>query len=145
MKKSFHLQGLDATRNLRASNQTMSTVCWRHSSKVRLPSPPTDCLSPIEDLLIKKGLSKAIDSRFVSSDREPRVTNGNPFQVEVGLIFGGDLPGSTHSSSSIRESGASDVSARWMFVDQSTRVCRLETIWADHPGGRGIPRDRQPY
>jgi len=63
-------------------------------SKVRLPAPPTDCLSPIEDLLIKKGLSKAIDSRFVSTvTREPKVTNGNPFQVEVGLIFGGDVNG----------------------------------------------------
>ena len=58
----------------------------------KLPNPDTECLSPIEDLLIKKGLSKAIDSRFVSTvTRDPKVTNGNPFQVEVGLIFGGDM------------------------------------------------------
>ena len=60
--------------------------------KVKLLSPPTDCLSPIEDLLIKKGLSKAIDSRFASTiTRSPKGTQGNPFQIEVGLVFGGDL------------------------------------------------------
>jgi DNA topoisomerase-6 subunit B len=49
-------------------------------------------LSPIEELLIKKGLSKTIDSRFVSTlTRVPSVTQGNPFQIEVGLIFGGGM------------------------------------------------------
>lgn len=56
---------------------------------VKLLNPPTNCLSPIEELLIKKGLSKTIDSRFVTTmTRSPTVTQGNPFQVEVGLIFG---------------------------------------------------------
>tara|TARA_Y100001968_G_scaffold330670_1_gene383172 strand:+ start:2147 stop:4252 length:2106 start_codon:yes stop_codon:yes gene_type:complete len=59
---------------------------------VKLLKPPMDCLSPIEDLLIKKGLSKAIDSRFASTvTRNPSVSQGNPFQIEVGLVFGGDL------------------------------------------------------
>ena len=52
--------------------------------KVKLLPPPTDCLSPIDDLLIKKGLSKAIDSRFASTvTRLPTVSQGNPFQIEV--------------------------------------------------------------
>jgi len=56
---------------------------------VKLLNPPTSCLSPIEELLIKKGLSKTIDSKFVTTmTRAPSVTQGNPFQVEVGLIFG---------------------------------------------------------
>jgi DNA topoisomerase-6 subunit B len=60
---------------------------------VKIQAPPTDCLSPIEDLLIKKGLEKAIDSRYASTvTRTPTVSQGNPFQVEVGLVFGGDLP-----------------------------------------------------
>ena len=59
---------------------------------VKLLKPPMDCLSPIEDLLIKKGLSKAIDSRFASTvTRSPSVSQGNPFQIEVGLVFGGDI------------------------------------------------------
>lgn len=60
---------------------------------VKIQSPPVDCLSPIEDLLIKKGLEKAIDSRYAATvTRNPSVSQGNPFQVEVGLVFGGDLP-----------------------------------------------------
>jgi DNA topoisomerase-6 subunit B len=56
---------------------------------VKLLNPPTSCLSPIEELLIKKGLSKTIDSKFVATmTRAPSVSQGNPFQVEVGLIFG---------------------------------------------------------
>lgn len=56
---------------------------------VKLLNPPTNCLSPIEELLIKKGLSKTIDSRFVTTmTRSPTVSQGNPYQVEVGLIFG---------------------------------------------------------
>ncbi|NCG01292.1 MAG: DNA topoisomerase VI subunit B [Euryarchaeota archaeon] len=65
-----------------------------NASPVKLLKPPTNCLSPIEELLIKKGLSKTIDSRFVTTlTRVPNVTQGNPFQVEVGLIFGGGMPG----------------------------------------------------
>lgn len=61
-------------------------------SPVKLLSPPTTCLSPIEELLIKKGLSKTIDSRFVTTiTRPPSVASGNPFQIEVGLIFGGSM------------------------------------------------------
>ena len=56
---------------------------------IKLLNPPTSCLSPIEELLIKKGLSKTIDSKFVTTmTRVPSVTQGNPFQIEVGLIFG---------------------------------------------------------
>ena len=63
-----------------------------NASPVKLLKPPTNCLSPIEEMLIKKGLSKTIDSRFVTTlTRVPSVTQGNPFQVEVGLIFGGGM------------------------------------------------------
>ena len=60
-----------------------------NNKPVKLLNPPTNCLSPIEELLIKKGLSKTIDSRYVTTmTRAPTVTQGNPYQVEVGLIFG---------------------------------------------------------
>jgi DNA topoisomerase-6 subunit B len=60
---------------------------------VKMLNPPTNCLSPIEEMLIKKGLSKTIDSRFISTmTRAPNVSQGNPYQIEVGLIFGGNMP-----------------------------------------------------
>ena len=64
---------------------------------IKLLSPPTNCLSPIEEMLIKKGLSKTIDSKFVSTmTRAPTVSHGNPFQVEVGLIFGDGMVADKH-------------------------------------------------
>lgn len=64
---------------------------------IKLLSPPTNCLSPIEEMLIKKGLSKTIDSKFVATmTRVPTVSHGNPFQVEVGLIFGEGMVADKH-------------------------------------------------
>jgi len=65
-------------------------------SEVRYPNQRKEdlekCLSPIEDLLIQRGLSKAIDSSFASTTtRKPLDSAGTPFQVEAGLVFGGDL------------------------------------------------------
>ena len=55
-------------------------------------APPTDCLSPIGDVLIRKGLRKEIDSKFAYTvTREPRVYRGTPFQVEAGIVYGGGL------------------------------------------------------
>ncbi len=110
--------------------------------KVKLTAPPTDCLSPIEDLLIKKGLSKAIDSRFVSTvTREPKVNSGNPFQIEVGLIFGGDLPGD-QPIQVLRFANRVPL----MYQQGGCLLTKaLESVdWKryglDHPGGRGIPK-----
>ena len=64
---------------------------------IKLLSPPIHCLSPIEEMLIKKGLSKTIDSKFIATmTRAPTVSHGNPFQVEVGLIFGEGMAADKH-------------------------------------------------
>ncbi|MFQ5838247.1 MAG: DNA topoisomerase VI subunit B [Thermoplasmata archaeon] len=65
--------------------------------KVRIMAPPTDCLSPIGELLIRKGLRNVVGSlrpEFYSPPvtRPPSVYAGYPFQVEVGIVYGGDLP-----------------------------------------------------
>jgi len=51
--------------------------------------PPTDCLSPIGEKLIRKGLRKEIDAEFFSANvRTPKTYLGHPFLVEVGLCYG---------------------------------------------------------
>ena len=61
--------------------------------EMRFMSPPTDCLSPIGDMLIRKGLRKEIDSKFAYTvTRDPSVFRGTPFQIEAGIVYGGDLP-----------------------------------------------------
>ena len=59
----------------------------------KIMNPPTDCISPIGEDAIIKGLKKQINADFFTSNtRPPSVYRGNPFQIEVGLAYGGDLP-----------------------------------------------------
>jgi DNA topoisomerase-6 subunit B len=61
--------------------------------KVKIMAPPTDCLSPIGEELIYRGLEKETNVDFIAtSTRKPAVYSGNPFVVEVGLAYGGTLP-----------------------------------------------------
>jgi DNA topoisomerase-6 subunit B len=58
----------------------------------RIPAPPTDCLSPIGEERILASLKQQISADFYAAvTRPPAVYRGNPFQVEVGLAYGGDL------------------------------------------------------
>lgn len=60
--------------------------------KVKIMSPPTDCLSPIGEELIYKGLEKEFKVDFIATTtRTPSVYSGNPFVVEVGIAYGGNL------------------------------------------------------
>ncbi len=61
---------------------------------VKLQRPPTDCLSPIGEKELEKSLKKEFPNAefFVSVTRPPTVYRGNPFQIEVGIAYGGDLP-----------------------------------------------------
>ena len=62
-------------------------------SKVRIMAPPTACLSPVGDELLRRGLEQRVAAEFVATvTRSPAVYRGNPFQVEVGLAYGGSLP-----------------------------------------------------
>ena len=48
---------------------------------------------PIGPQQILKGLLKEIKAEFYTAEtREPAVYRGNPFQIEVGLAYGGQLP-----------------------------------------------------
>jgi DNA topoisomerase-6 subunit B len=63
---------------------------------VKIMAPQTDCLSPIGDTLIKKGLMTVLeglrpDYYAQPVTRAPRSVNGNPFVVEAGIVYGGDI------------------------------------------------------
>jgi len=62
--------------------------------KTKIISPSTDCIVPIGDSLLEKGLRKEIPAEFyVAVSRTPNVYKGIPFVVEVALAYGGDQPG----------------------------------------------------
>lgn len=66
--------------------------------KVKLMPPPTDCLSPLGKEFIRRGLRNIYEDlqpEFYSKPivRPVSVYSGNPFSVEVGMVFGGQLKG----------------------------------------------------
>ena len=134
--------GLEESRQPRRIKAEEAQAVLDSFQKVKLLNPPTDCLSPIEDLLIKKGLSKAIDSRFASTvTRETRVTQGNPFQIEVGLVFGGDLV----SDSPIEILRfANRVPLMYQqggcLLTKAVESVDWKRYGLDQPGGRGLPK-----
>ena len=56
-------------------------------------SPSTNCLSRIGEDLILKGMKDVIPGeKFFAVSRSPEVYRGNPFLVEAGIAYGGDIP-----------------------------------------------------
>lgn len=91
-KADINPKARPSTLKLEESKKLLKAV-----SKVKIMAPQTDCLSPIGEGLIKKGLKHVLsDNRpeFYSPPitRDPKVYGGNPFLVEVGIVYGGDLP-----------------------------------------------------
>ncbi|MBI3052050.1 DNA topoisomerase VI subunit B [Candidatus Woesearchaeota archaeon] len=61
--------------------------------KTKIISPPTDCLSPIGESLIERGMKSVINAEFYCSTSRPTsVYRGNPFVIECGVAFGGEIP-----------------------------------------------------
>jgi len=62
-------------------------------NKTKIIAPPTDCISPIGEVQLEKGLRKEINAEFYCAATRPvEVYRGNPFVIEAGLAFGGDQP-----------------------------------------------------
>ena len=92
-----------ATDLTKAAGVTNSTWCSTVShdqvealydtiQSTRFMAPPTNCLSPIGVKQILAGLLKGVRAEFyTASTRPPAVYRGNPFQIEVGLAYGGKL------------------------------------------------------
>ncbi|WP_227373611.1 DNA topoisomerase VI subunit B [Haladaptatus halobius] len=104
-------------------------------------APPTNCLSPITADLVEAGLRKEYDADFyAAATRDADVHGGDPFIVEAGIAYGGDL----------EAEGSSEVlrfANRVPLVYQRGACATTDVIksigWRnynlDQPGGRGIP------
>lgn len=112
--------------------------------EVKIMAPPTDCLSPIGELLIKRSLkyeTREISPEFiVATTRPPSVYSGHPFQVEAGIVYGGNLD---------RESPvkilrfANRVPLLYQQGDCVTTLALSDIDWRryglEQKGGKGIP------
>ncbi|RLJ06428.1 MAG: DNA topoisomerase VI subunit B [Candidatus Aenigmatarchaeota archaeon] len=60
--------------------------------ETKLTRPPTDCLSPLGEELIINGLKKELNPEWAAAvSRSPTVYRGWPFQIEVGIAYGGSI------------------------------------------------------
>jgi len=87
---------LDRNLNPKQMSRDQYLALHKAFKKVKIMSPTTDCLSPIGETLIKRSLkheTQEISPEFiVTSSRPASVYSGNPFQIEVGIVYGGNLP-----------------------------------------------------
>jgi DNA topoisomerase-6 subunit B len=68
-------------------------LIFKAINATKFMAPPTNCLSPIGRELVLEGLRKQFNADvYYAVTRPPSVYRGNPFQVECGVAYGGDLP-----------------------------------------------------
>jgi len=88
--------GLEKNLNPKQMTREYFLALHKAFKKVKIMAPSTDCISPIGETLIKRSLkheTQEISPEFiVTASRPPSVYSGNPFQIEVGLVYGGKLP-----------------------------------------------------
>ncbi len=85
--------GINPEARPRSLNVHQVEALFRAIPKVKIMNPPTSCVVPIGEELLQEGLKKTVNADFyASTTRPPAVYRGNPFVVEVGLAYGGDLP-----------------------------------------------------
>jgi DNA topoisomerase-6 subunit B len=108
---------------------------------VDIISPPTSCLSPIDEDLVEAGLRKEFDADFyAAATRDADVHGGDPFIAEAGIAYGGDL----------EADGQADVLrfANRVPLVYQRGACSITDVvksigWRnynlDQPGGSGIP------
>ena len=88
----LRLAKLESKRKPHGLDAQESERLHKSMQMVKIIAPPTNCLSPLTGQLIENGLKKELNAEyFVAVTRSPSVYRGNPFQVEVGLAYGGEL------------------------------------------------------
>lgn len=87
---------LDKDFNPKNMSREQFLALHKAFKKVKVMAPTTECLSPIGETLIKRSLkheTQEISPEFiVTASRPASVYSGNPFQIEVGIVYGGSLP-----------------------------------------------------
>jgi DNA topoisomerase-6 subunit B len=70
--------------------RTEAEALYKALQETRLPAPSTDCISPIGEERLLKGLHHVVPGEFYAAcTRPPAVYRGNPFLIEASLAYGG--------------------------------------------------------
>ncbi|MEM3567598.1 MAG: DNA topoisomerase VI subunit B, partial [Thermoplasmata archaeon] len=89
--------GMSGERDVKSLTEEEMKALIKAFGEVKLMPPSAECLSPIGERLIRKGLKNVLGSlkpAFYAPPvtRPPAVYQGNPFIVEVGMVYGGEIP-----------------------------------------------------
>ena len=94
---------------------------YKATQETKIGAPSTDCISPIGEPLLLKGLHHVITGEFyVAITRAPVVYRGNPFLIEVALAYGGGSPMRKVTLDALREFlGESDARTLRQFLQNT--------------------------
>ena len=85
--------GLSTRSRTTRIGQREADALYQAIQETKIPNPATDCICPIGEELVLKGLHQVLPGEFyTAATRPPAVYRGNPFQIEVGLAYGGEAP-----------------------------------------------------
>ena len=107
--------------------------------ETKIANPATDCISPIGEELLLKGLHHVVPGEFyVSSTRPPAVYRGNPFQIEVALAYGGTSTANRVPLDVLKEL-LSESDARTLRQFLTNTIYGQRRRGPDHQGSRHWP------
>jgi DNA topoisomerase-6 subunit B len=89
-KKICEAAKISTRANPKRIGRQEADALYQAIQNTRISPPSTDCISPIGEPLILKGLHQVVPGEFYcAATRPPSVYRGNPFLIEVGLAYGG--------------------------------------------------------
>jgi DNA topoisomerase-6 subunit B len=92
-KKICETAKVSTRTNTRKVDRKQAEALYQAIQQTKIAAPATDCICPIGEDLILKGMHKVVPGEFyTAATRPPAVYRGNPFQIEVGLTYGGAAP-----------------------------------------------------
>ena len=92
-KKVCQTAKVSTRSNVRKVGRKEVDALYQAIQGTKISNPATDCICPIGEELILKGLHEVVPGEFyTAATRPPAVYRGNPFQIEVGLAYGGTAP-----------------------------------------------------
>lgn len=92
-KRICQTAGVSSRSNTAKVGRPEVDLLYQAIQKTKISNPSTDCICPIGEDLILKGLHQVVPAEFyTAATRPPAVYRGNPFQIEVGLAYGGSAP-----------------------------------------------------
>ena len=85
--------GLKADNRISSLSPSQIELIYQAIPKVKIMAPPSNCLSPIGEELIMAALKRQFKADlYYAVTRPPTVYRGNPFLIEAGIAYGGELP-----------------------------------------------------